>query len=326
MLSAYTREATKTEKHESTTDPELLSKAVWIDMIEPSQEEEVAVEAVLGLEVPTPEEMRGLESSSQLYREGEATIMTIRLMSITSSPSPRLSAATFIVSPGKLATLRYASFSPFRVFSERLAAQPDLLSSPKAAAVGLLEAIIERVAEVLENIGDQLDRLSESLFAENSQLSLGSPGVDLEKLLQSIGRNGDVASGVRASLHSIDRVTPALVREQDPPLPPELAERLATLNRDVKSLLDHDAYLTSKIQFLLDSNLGLINIQQNAMIKIFSVAAVIFLPPTPVASIYGMNFEHMRDLTWIYGYPFALCMMIISSVVPYWYFKRRHWL
>jgi magnesium transporter len=326
MLNAYTREAGKTEKHESTMDPQILSQAVWIDMIEPSKDEELAVEAVLGLQVPTAEEMRGVESSSQLYREGEATVMTIRLMSITSRPSPRLSAATFIVSPTKLATLRYANFSAFRVFSERLAAQPELLASPKAVTVGLLEAIIERVAEVLESIGDQLDKLSESLFAENSNLSVGSPGVDLENLLQSIGRNGDLASGVRASLHSIDRVTPALNREQDPPLPQELAERLATLNRDVKSLLDHDAYLTSKIQFLLDSNLGLINIQQNAIIKIFSVAAVIFLPPTLVASIYGMNFEHIPELKWMYGYPFALCMMIISSVVPYWYFKKRHWL
>jgi magnesium transporter len=108
-------------------------------------------------------------------------------------------------------------------------------------------------------------------------------------------------------------------------LPKELAERLSTLKLDIRSLLDHDAYLTSKIQFLLDSNLGLINVQQNTIIKLFSVAAVIFLPPPLIASIYGMNFEHMPEFKWIHGYPFALVLMVVSSVIPYWYFKRRRW-
>src|SRR5438128_2305969 len=104
------------------------------------------------------------------------------------------------------------------------------------------------------------------------------------------------------------------------------ALRLKTLQRDIKSLLEHDAYLLSQIQFLLDSNLGMISIQQNAIIKILSVAAVIFLPPTLIASIYGMNFEHMPGLKWTYGFPMALGLMLISSVVPYWYFKKQRWL
>lgn len=249
MLNAYTREGTKIAKHDPPIDSDTLARAVWLDMVAPSKDEEIAVEKVLGIEVPTIEEMQGVESSSQLYREGEATVMTIRLMSVKSSPSPKLNAVTLILAPTKLVTLRYGEFSPFRVFSERAASQPELLASSKAAAIGLLEAIVERVADILENIGDQLDKLSECLFTENSDVSLGSPGTDLEKLLQSIGRNGDLASGVRVSLHSIDRVTPAVVREHEPPLTPDLAERLATLNRDVKSLLDHDAYVTAKIQF-----------------------------------------------------------------------------
>lgn len=209
------------------------------------------------------------------------------------------------------------------MFSERLAAQSDLLDDPKSTLIGLLETIVDRVADILEGVGDQLDKVSEYLFTEHSSISLDSPALDLGDTLQSIGRNGDLASRVRESLHSIDRITPALRRKQDDPLPKELAERLSTIKLDIRSLLDHDAYLTSKIQFLLDSNLGLINIQQNATIKLFSVAAVIFLPPTLIASIYGMNFEHMPEFKWIHGYPFAL--MVVSSVVPYWYFKRRRW-
>jgi magnesium transporter len=326
MLHVYNREATRVRRQDGIIDSSSLSRAIWIDMIEPSKEEETAIESVLGVEVPTPEEMREVESSSQVYREGDATFMTIRIMNISSSPSPRLTAATFILTPDHLITLRYGSPSPFRVFSERLAAQSELLDSPKSTMIGLLETIVGRVADILENVGDQLDKVSECLFTENSSISLKRPAPDLEVMLQSIGRSGDLASRVRESLHSIDRITPALVRKQDAPLPKELAERLSTLRRDVRSLLDHDAYLTSKIQFLLDSNLGLISIQQNAIIKFFSVAAVIFLPPTLVASIYGMNFEHIPELKWIYGYPFALALMVVSSVVPYWYFKRRRWL
>jgi magnesium transporter len=294
-------------------------------MVTPTKEEESAIESVLGIEVPTPEEMREVESSSQIYREGQAAFMTIRIMDITAGPSPRLTAATFILTPDHLVTLRYGNPSPFRVFSERLAAQSDLLGDPKSTMIGLLETIVDRIADILEGVGDQLDKVSEYLFTEHSSISLDTPALDLGDTLQSIGRNGDLASRVRESLHSIDRITPALRRKQDDPLPKELAERLSILKLDIRSLLDHDAYLTSKIQFLLDSNLGLINIQQNAIIKLFSVAAVIFLPPTLIASIYGMNFEHMPEFKWIHGYPFALALMVVSSVVPYWYFKRRRW-
>jgi magnesium transporter len=306
-------------------DSRSLTRAIWIDMVTPTKEEESAIESVLGIEVPTPEEMREVESSSQIYREGQAAFMTIRIMDITAGPSPRLTAATFILTPDHLVTLRYGNPSPFRVFSERLAAQSDLLGDPKSTMIGLLETIVDRIADILEGVGDQLDKVSEYLFTEHSSISLDTPALDLGDTLQSIGRNGDLASRVRESLHTIDRITPALRRKQDDPLPKELAERLSILKLDIRSLLDHDAYLTSKIQFLLDSNLGLINIQQNAIIKLFSVAAVIFLPPTLIASIYGMNFEHMPEFKWIHGYPFALALMVVSSVVPYWYFKRRRW-
>ncbi|HVI78423.1 MAG TPA: hypothetical protein VM715_09690, partial [Candidatus Acidoferrum sp.] len=135
MLSVYTRQAGKIQNQIGMADSKVLQEAVWIDMIEPTKEEEQAVEAVLGIEVPTPEEMRGLESSSQMYREGDAAIMTIRVVSSASTLSPKLVAATFILSANKLVTLRYGHPSPFRIFAERLAAQSELLASPKSAMV-----------------------------------------------------------------------------------------------------------------------------------------------------------------------------------------------
>jgi magnesium transporter len=326
MLHIYGREDDTIRQRDGLSESQNLTRAIWIDILKPTKEEETAIESDLGIEVPTPEEMREVESSSQIYHEGQATFMTIRILDASAGPSPRLTAATFILMPDHLITLRYGDPSPFRLFSERLVTHPDLLSSSTSAMIGLLETIVDRIADILEGVGDQLDKVSECLFAEHSSSSLDTPALDLEDTLRSIGRNGDVASRLRESLHSIDRVTLALRRKQDNALPKELAERLSTLKRDVRSLLDHDAYVTSKIQFLLDSNLGLINIQQNAIIKFFSVAAVIFLPPTLVASIYGMNFEHMPELKWIHGYPYALALMVVSSVVPYWYFKRRRWL
>src|SRR3954452_15605059 len=214
MLSVYTRQAGRIHNQMESADSKTLADAVWIDMVEPTKEEEKAVEAVLGIEVPTPEEMRGLESSSQMYREGDATFMTIRVVSSAATQSPRVVATTFILTAARLVTLRYGQPSPFRVFAERLAKEPELLSSPKSAMVGLLEAIVERAADILEKVGDQLDKVSESLFSGNSRAAQGVVSRDLGNVLQEIGRSGELVSRTRESLHSIDRVGPALRSKQ----------------------------------------------------------------------------------------------------------------
>jgi magnesium transporter len=266
--------------------------------------------------------MREVESSSQLYRDGNATVMTIRVLSVSNRPSPLLIAVTFILTPDRLVTLRYADSTPFHMFVSRTEKEGGCLETSSVAMSGLLEAIVGRVADILEQIGDELDEISANLFTQNTEISQGIASTDLHALLKGIGRNGDLTSRTRDSLHSISRVIPVLQHLKDQ----RISERVSTLRLDVNSLLDHASYLSSKIQFLLDSALGLISIQQNAIIKIFSVAAVIFLPPTLIASVYGMNFEHIPELKWVYGYPFALLLMIISAVLPYWYFKRRRWL
>ena len=299
-----------------------LPDAVWIDMVEPSKDEELAVEKILGIDVPSREEMKEVESSSQLYRDGDATIMTVRLLSVTNRTMPLVIAVTFILTPQRLVTLRYADSTSFHNFVSRAEKEAGCLSSSAVAMSGLLEAIVGRTADILEQIGDELDVVSASLFTQNTEISQGIAGTDLNALLRGIGRNGDLASRSQDSLHSIQRAIPVLQHLKEP----AIAESVSILLIDVKSLLDHAGFLSTKIQFLLDSALGLISIQQNAIIKIFSVAAVIFLPPTLIASVYGMNFEHMPELKWLYGYPFALGLMMVSAILPYWYFKRRRWL
>lgn len=322
MLNLYTSEQGLLHQLEGSADRLVLDRALWIDMVEPTKEEELAVEAVLGIDVPSREEMREVESSSQLYRDGEATIMTIRVLSVSNRPTPILIAVTFILCPKRLVTLRYADSTPFPTFVLRAGKEAGCLESASVAMAGLLDAIVGRLADILEQLGDELDRISAHLFPQNTEVSRGIASTDLYSLLTGIGRNGDLASRSRDSLHSISRVMPTLQHQQTE----GLSEKLSTLQLDVSSLLDHAAYLSSKIQFLLDSTLGLISIQQNAIIKIFSVAAVIFLPPTLIASVYGMNFEHMPELKWLFGYPYALGLMVVSAILPYWYFKRRRWL
>jgi magnesium transporter len=326
MLNIYVAQDGLLHKLDGSASYDRLTDGVWIDMVEPTKEEELAVEALLGINIPSREEMREVESSSQLYREKDATIMTIRVLSVTARVSPELIAATFILTPIRLATLRYADPTPFRTFVARAEKEIGYLTSAEATMFGLLEAIVGRAADILEGIGDELDDISARLFAQNKEITQGIVNTDLQAVLKKIGRNGDLASRARESLHSISRVAPVLHSEHASHTSEDLPERLTTLRRDIKSLLDHVAYLISKIQFLLDSALGLINIQQNAIIKIFSVAAVIFLPPTLIASVYGMNFEHMPELKWLFGYPFALGIMVASAILPYWYFKRRRWL
>ena len=326
MLNIYTSQNGILQKLGDTADHARLADGVWIDMMEPTKEEEIAVEALLGIDVPSREEMREVESSSQIYRDGDAIIMTIRILGVTDRPSPILIAATFILTPSRLVTLRYADPTPFKNFVARASKEGGYLTSAYSAMSGLLEAVVGRVADILEGIGDELDEVSAKLFAQNEEIAQGIASTDLQVVLKRIGRNGDLASRARESLLSISRVMPVLQRELTSHPSEDVSERLTTLRRDVKPLLDHAAYLSSKIQFLLDSALGLINIQQNAIIKIFSVAAVIFLPPTLIASVYGMNFEHMPELKWLFGYPFALGVMIVSAILPYGYFKRRGWL
>ena len=200
--------------------------------------------------------------------------------------------------------------------------------------LGLVEAIIDRAADALERIGDEVDAISREVF-RNKSPSVSKKTHNLQSLIEQIGRKGDLLTKIRESLVSIarlvayhsaiessGRVLDATRRKS----PKEIRQRIKLIQRDATSLGDHAIFLSGKINFLLDATLGLINLEQNQIIKIFSVAAVVFLPPTLVASIYGMNFDFMPELHWLPGYPLALALMVLSAVVPYLYFKQRGWL
>lgn len=306
----------------------LSSAAVWIDLMEPTREEEEAVERLLRLDVPTREEMQEIEASSRLYRIDTAVYVTTPVVTHADTLDPVNVAVTFIFTPLCTVTVRYGDPKPFRLFAARATRQRGVALTAEAVMLGLLETIIDRAADVLEAMGTELDGLSQQIFRRPPPAHRRRRGnaVDLQAIVRGIGRVGDLASKVSDSLLGMARVASYLGQDEDIIRRRDSKLRLKTMTRDVRSLTEHATYTSNKITFLLDATLGMISIQQNNIIKIFSVVAVIFLPPTLVASMYGMNFENMPELKWLLGYPWALGLMVVSAIVPYLLFKRKGWL
>jgi len=305
--------------------PEVIpAGCLWLDLLDPTPAEEQAVERLLGVEVPTREEMKEIETSSRLYEERGALYMTATVVARIDSDRPEATAVTFILAGNTLITNRHLDPLPFRRFASYAARHPGSTGSGLAVLAGLLESIIERMADTLERISLDIDELSADIFARPATSRDGTR--DLRAILERIGRTGELISKSRESLVTIGRVLGYLQQSGHHGLVHEIRSRLKSLSRDTLALSDHASFISGKTTFLLEATLGLINIEQNNIIKIFSVAAVAFLPPTLIASIYGMNFHFLPELDWPLGYPLALLMMLASAIVPYLYFRRRGWL
>jgi magnesium transporter len=303
---------------------------VWYDLINPTAEEEREVGERLGLSVPTMDEMEDIELSARLYQEDGAEFMTMTVLTRPDAGTPIKVPVTFIVKGSILVTVRYAEPRPFDAFMARARKANGLglhSATGELIMTGLIEAIIDRMADTLERLGNDIDQISRDVF-EAKASKANKKQRDLRELIRAIGQKGEFITVVRESLVSVSRVVAyyGALDGVDRKLPKEMRQRLKLLQRDATSLGDHSAFLSGKINFLLDATLGLINLEQNQIIKIFSVASVMFLPPTLVASVYGMNFAYQPELQWHYGYHAALGLMIVSMALPYLYFKRRGWL
>lgn len=298
---------------------------VWIDLIQPSDEEEAQLERELGIGIPTRDEMEEIEISSRLYREDGAVFMTAILPAHADGDEPEMQPVSFILSGRHLITVRYHEPRAFQTFPRRATKVPMGCDTGEGVLVALLEAVVDRLADILERAGRDVDQISRQIFRHRGKRP--TEPQDFKNTLENIGLKGDLTSNIRDSLVTLDRLIGFMGQQTLGQENPEgHRERVKTLSRDVRSIADHASYLSQKITFLLDATLGMISIEQNAIIKIFSVAAVVFLPPTLIASIYGMNFEHMPELDWLLGYPFAIGLMVLSAVMPFLFFKSRGWL
>src|SRR5690606_23866033 len=253
-----------------------------------------------------------------------AAFMTATLPSRADTDNLLMAPVTFVLTASKLVTIRYHEPRVFHTFPQRAEKVNLGCEDHETVLVALLEAAVDRIADILERAQRDVDAISRGIFQNNEQA--GRVRQDLTSVLRQIGRKGDLTSNIRDSLGSLLRLASFFQQMTARRKNDQIRNRIRTLARDIQSLNDHVAFLSQKITFLLDATLGMINIEQSNIIKIFSVAAGVFLPPTLIASIYGMNFTHMPEFAWNLGYPFALLLMLLSAVVPFWFFKRRGWL
>lgn len=326
MITAFVPTATSVERLVVQPWTSIPADAVWIDLLSPSDDERRYLDSSLALSLPTREEMQEIEPSSRLYQEGEAVYMTATVISHADDPNPTGDVITFVLCKSCLLTIRYVEPKSIANFVAKASKQPTLLSSPEEALVGLLESVVDRIADILERLGAELDSISKEIFQEGRRRRASKTENHLRSVLRRLGRCDDLASTSRESLLSITRLVRYLSQVCEAPNRKDQKARLAEAAGDVASLSEYAGFEAYKVQFLLDATLGMINIEQNAIIKIFSVVAVVFLPPTLVASVYGMNFKFLPELEWPWGYPFAILVMVASAILPYVYFKRKGWL
>jgi magnesium transporter len=323
-------------------DPAALpTDALWLDLLNPTGEEEKAVERLLGVGIPTRQEMAEIEESARLYEERGALVMTaVVVTGVSERRRPTTAEVTFVLTPRTLVTVRYADPLPFRTFAAKCRRDPGAHDTSELVFLSLVENIVNRLADLLEATRAQLDILSEEVFEGNGAVEMHEsdgtrrpehargrpPRTDLQAVVKRLGRANSLAGKLRESLLSVGRMLAYFRQGIGERLRDGAKARLRTLDRDVASLAEYDTQLSAEISFLLEATFGLIGLEQNNIIKVFSIAAVLFLPPTLVGTVYGMNFEHMPELHWAFGYPFALGLMVLSAIAPYYWFKYRGWL
>ena len=326
MLSLFIPSDMALKKTDTVDLAALPANAVWIDMVKPTPEEDHAVERLAGVEIPTREDMQEIEISSRLYIENGARYMTASLMCDADTESPKITPVTFILASKRLVTVRYDEPRPFMLVENRLARGATPCSTGEAVLLELLDAVIDRCADILERAGADVDAVSHAIFEPEGSARTGH-AKRYSDILITIGRKGDLTSKVRESLVSIGRLVTFVTAEADGvKWSKDMRAQLKTMQRDVSSLTDHASYLSNKITFVLDAMLGVVNLEQNNIIKLFSVMAVVLMPPTLIASIYGMNFKLMPELEWVHGYPYALALMVLAGLLPYVFFKWKKWL
>ena len=307
--------------------PEEAEQIVWFDMISPETGEDRFAEQLFGITIPTREEMNEIELSSRLYSEDGAKFMTMTAITKMEIDDAEKTPITFILKGQTLITVRHEEEKSFMNFAFRVQkANTFSCSTGEQTMLGLIEVVINRIADTLERVGGEVDSISRDVF-RNTAPTVKKKTRDLQGMIEQIGRKDDLLSTVHESLLSISRLLAYYASEPaDRKASKASLQKAVLLRRDASSLNEHAAILSGKTTFLLDATLGLINLEQNQIIKIFSVASVAFLPPTLVASIYGMNFDLMPELNWEFGYLWAVVLMFFSALLPFLYFKKRGWL
>lgn len=307
------------------THGSIPATATWIDLEEPTREEERMVEQALGFPVPTHDDMVEIEPSSRLYERDGALVLTISVLFGLREGIPQSAPISFVVKNGKLVTVHYVTPKPWMAFTRDALARPEMVRDSPTALTNLLDAIVDRLADELETAGAEIERIGLDTFHHGEGDTARVKARCLETLLNRIGRTQSLISKIRETAVSSARAVSFLLASERMHEPDCIRARelVDSLGRDLNALIDHSGYQAGQLTFLLDASLGLISMEQNGAMKLFSWSALIFLPPTLIAGIYGMNFDYMPELHARMGYPLSLSLMLLSAVLPLWFLRRR---
>jgi magnesium transporter len=309
---------------EHANSPERLHEAVWIDLLSPTDAEIEAAERATGLTVPSREQLSEIETSSRLQRIGKVLSLSTPL--IAGVDAPHLSPVGFVLTEQHLLTVRFDKFGAFESAAKHALEDGDALTS-LGTFTCVFEAIVDRVADLLETASMELDQVSRSIFHQKSRKRDASRSELFQRnILSKVGRIGEGLSHIRDVLLGVGRIAPFVLEVRHAPAPDPIAARLKAVRQDIDSLNDYEEHLANKVQFLLDAVLGFITISQNDIFKVLTVASIVGIPPTLMAGVYGMNFKVMPELNWTLGYPFGLLVIVISALIPLGWFKWKGWL
>jgi magnesium transporter len=302
-----------------------LDSAVWLDLCQPTRDEEMLAERLIGTNVPTRAEMQEIEPSSRLYERDGVAFMTMSVLYGIDQGHPATDPISFILTKRHLVTVRYVEPRPFIAFVQHAHAEHQLTRDPATVLIRLLDAIVDREADELENVGRELEAISNDIFERRSGRERNPEG-HYEALMLRIGKVQRLLSRARESSVSASRMLGFLSATERMHDEKGHARHLRSMIDDAHALDDHSDFLAENLNFLLDAAMGMISLEQKFVMKIVSVVAVVLMPPTLIAGIYGMNFHRMPELSWMWGYPWAIGLMLVSAIGPYWFARRRGWL
>jgi magnesium transporter len=305
---------------------DLPPDAIWIDLLNPTTGETAFVESQKQVRIPSAAALSEIESSSRLAVDHDLIYLSVPAVAHGDTPDAHLSPTGFILTENALITVRFASLSTFDAVVEKVR-QDKVLQSATAIFTALLEAMVDRGADVLERLGAELGKVSKSVFRGDPSRPKHTVRSNnaLRRALTTVGTTGDRLALARDVLLGVGRIAPFVLSLRKDWITSEMQARLEAVHKDVLSLTDYESQLSNKVQFLLDAILGFITIQQNDLFKVLTIVSVVGIPPMLVAGIYGMNFKFMPELDWVGGYPFGLTMIALSALIPLAWFKWRGW-
>lgn len=298
----------------------------WIDLLQPTPGEIAQVEAEFDVKVPSRGQLDEIESSSRMRSEGEYLYLSMPVGTqrnlLDTAPTP----VGFVLSPKLLVTVRYADLQSFANVRGAIAKNGRCVSST-STFVTLLEAMVDVAADVLEKIASDLGGISRRVFRQDASRTRRASRTSrmLRQTLTIVGDAGEHLSQIREGLMGLERIIGFVAEAGEQWLGPDIQARLKTARKDLDSLADFEAHLSGKVQFLLDAILGYINTEQNDIFKVLTIVSVVGIPPTLIASMYGMNFHNMPELSWPWGYQYGLGLIALSTFVPILWFKWRGW-